>query len=119
MKNEFVPYEQALALKELGFDEECLGVWDNQTKELFLNDTREISVKEIPTIFILAPLYQQAFSYIVNVLIKSKKFKCHSLQIKRDYSLSKYTKESNWCEVEIAYGREDCLKKLIELCKKS
>ena len=25
MKNEFIPYEQALALKELGFDELCFG----------------------------------------------------------------------------------------------
>ena len=25
MENEFIPYEQALALKELGFDEPCLG----------------------------------------------------------------------------------------------
>ena len=25
MKNEFIPYEEALALKEMGFDEPCLG----------------------------------------------------------------------------------------------
>jgi len=28
MKNEFCTYEQSLALKELGFDEHCFGVWD-------------------------------------------------------------------------------------------
>ena len=27
MKNEFIPYEQALALKELGFDEPCLAFY--------------------------------------------------------------------------------------------
>ena len=27
MEKEFIPYEQALALKELGFDEECLAVY--------------------------------------------------------------------------------------------
>jgi hypothetical protein len=25
MKNEFIPYEQSLELKELGFDEPCFG----------------------------------------------------------------------------------------------
>lgn len=27
MKNEFIPYEEALALKELGFDEDCFGYY--------------------------------------------------------------------------------------------
>ena len=33
MEKEFIPYEQALELKELGFDEECLGYYrkDNPT----------------------------------------------------------------------------------------
>ena len=29
MENEFIPYEQALALKELGFDEPCIGYYYN------------------------------------------------------------------------------------------
>ncbi len=33
MKNDFVPYEPSLALKELGFDEPCLA-WFSETKEL-------------------------------------------------------------------------------------
>jgi hypothetical protein len=31
MKNEFIPYEHALELKELGFDEPCLAYWYNET----------------------------------------------------------------------------------------
>ena len=27
MKNEFIPYEQALQLKELGFNEQCFGYY--------------------------------------------------------------------------------------------
>jgi hypothetical protein len=27
MEKEFIPYEQALALKELGFDEKCFATW--------------------------------------------------------------------------------------------
>ena len=36
MEKEFIPYEQALALKELGFEEECLDFYDDN-KELFYN----------------------------------------------------------------------------------
>ena len=31
LEKEFIPYEQALALKELGFDEPCLAYWYNET----------------------------------------------------------------------------------------
>jgi hypothetical protein len=31
MNKEFVPYEESLALKELGFDEPCLAHWYNET----------------------------------------------------------------------------------------
>jgi hypothetical protein len=30
LEKEFVPYEQALALKELGFDEPCFGSWETE-----------------------------------------------------------------------------------------
>jgi len=66
MTKEFIPYEQALALKELGFDEPCFGSW-------------EIDYVEIPTYThcisnfyknsnhpvgkVTAPLYQQAFRW--------------------------------------------------------
>src|SRR6187402_1576414 len=64
MENQFIGYELSLKLKVLGFDQECLGVYDNGSKELLLNDTRELSIKDLPTIFTLAPLYQQAFDFI-------------------------------------------------------
>jgi hypothetical protein len=37
MRNEFVTYEQAVALKELGFDKECLAYWNYHTQELNYN----------------------------------------------------------------------------------
>jgi hypothetical protein len=69
MKNEFIPYEQALALKELGFDEPCFGnyytldgkTWkfvDNRGYD-YLDELYDIGSKFI----ILAPLYQQAFRW--------------------------------------------------------
>jgi hypothetical protein len=69
MNKEFIPYEQALELKELGFYEECLGYyfttngknWEFAIKYDFdiMNQTLDIGNK-----FILkAPLYQQAFRW--------------------------------------------------------
>jgi hypothetical protein len=55
MKNEFIPYESALELKELGFDEPCFG-WFSSDGTL----VKEVTEK---TDFTLAPLYQQAFRW--------------------------------------------------------
>ena len=36
MNKEFIPYEQALALKELGFDEPCFGYYNIKDNDLKL-----------------------------------------------------------------------------------
>jgi hypothetical protein len=59
MNKEFVPYEQALALKELGFDEPSFGLYAPPSKTVFLHHYGLLSAKEQ----ILAPLYQQAFKW--------------------------------------------------------
>jgi len=65
MKNEFVPYEQALALKELGFDDPCLGLWNlnNGKYEVDIIGVCKYS-KELKYREVLAPLYQQAFRWL-------------------------------------------------------
>ena len=62
MKNEFIPYQQALELKELGFDEPCLGKFYYNHLEIGGN-WRNDDFKEDPDIFISAPLYQQSFRW--------------------------------------------------------
>ena len=59
MNKEFIPYEQALELKELGFDEPCFG-WHHSKFHTF-----EIETVNSNTIdsSIYAPLYQQAFRW--------------------------------------------------------
>ena len=52
MNKEFVKYEQALALAELGFDEPCFGYYD-EGGNLY---TEMVEVLK-------APLYQQAFRF--------------------------------------------------------
>jgi hypothetical protein len=67
MKKDFIPYEQALALKELGFDEPCFGGYysnqDNVNLWFFKeakNSDRDERVREG---FATAPTYSQAFRW--------------------------------------------------------
>jgi hypothetical protein len=60
MEKEFVPYELALKLKELGFDEECFSYYDLNNKPNFfgsdnLMDTHCVQVNR--------PTYSQAFRW--------------------------------------------------------
>jgi hypothetical protein len=69
MEKEFIPYEQALDLQELGFDEPCLGrwliitEWEAPTGEirLQLGIEAECYDKNQCT----APLFQQAFGWLL------------------------------------------------------
>ena len=62
MKNEFIPYEEALALKELGFDEKCFSHYYRDG-----DISRKFHLAPITNDCILvecaAPLYQQAFRW--------------------------------------------------------
>lgn len=65
MNREFIPYEQALALKELGFDEPVFGEHQVSpstfgTRLVLLQDEDD---DETYDDFVLAPLYQQAFRW--------------------------------------------------------
>jgi hypothetical protein len=59
MEKEFIPYEQALELKELGFDEQCLACYLADT--LFTSNDIIYNSTDIP--IIKAPLYQQVFRW--------------------------------------------------------
>jgi len=80
MNKEFIPYEQALALKELGFDEPCLNkFYTKPNSKMFSIDEKgrhypiKNTAKKLYTIgeyfvlkddnVIITPLYQQAFRW--------------------------------------------------------
>ena len=84
MNKEFIPYDQALELKELGFNEHCIAyytifqdklifsytaIYDsgNEYIDLVTNDNPSNS-KEFTT----APLYQQAFRWLRNQYITKR-----------------------------------------------
>ena len=58
MNKEFIPYEQALELKELGFDEECISSWLGNDYMVPHRNWQKGNEK-----YISAPLYQQAFRW--------------------------------------------------------
>jgi hypothetical protein len=66
MKNEFIPYEQALELKELGFDEPCFGRYDgrDENKGKIWYEIPNLGKGWIPVKDVLAPLYQQAINFL-------------------------------------------------------
>ena len=66
MNKEFCTYEQALALKELGFDEPCLAGYQFQKATLFSDIPHTLNGnihKNSEGSFTCAPLYQQAFRW--------------------------------------------------------
>jgi hypothetical protein len=97
MEKEFCPYEQSLALKELGFDESCFGYYVNNELRGINLGIEELGGKEPyyqrfgfhtisnhdidnpNKIVVTAPLYQQAFTFF-----REK----HSLQHEIVYDLS-------------------------------
>jgi hypothetical protein len=123
MKKEFIPYEQALALKELGFDELCFGGYysnqDNVNLWFFKeakNSDRDERVREG---FATAPTYSQAFRWfrekyglcLVIKPIDDKKLDLGYNLLKNGLIINAHLTHE---EAELA-----CLKKLIELLTKT
>ena len=129
MQKEFIPYELALELKELGFDEPCLAFYDGkETNQVYYNSVRNGSGDYEPfknnerLKWFGAPLYQQAFRWFREkyqiyswIYIEYKPFKfgyhCFS-NIRRGVGLGKVSEYQTYEEAEL-----ECLKKLIELVK--
>jgi hypothetical protein len=130
MEKEFVSYEQALALKELGFDEPCFGDYykfDNNDIHLDTDDDRHRIItdnKDEVIIEISAPLFQQAFRWfrekhdkygVVNIDLSNNlkdKIFVYMVEDKLGYFIDRSEEYNTYEEAESA-----CLDKLIELVK--
>lgn len=74
INNQFIPYEQALELKELGLDEPCFafyGLSRDDYKTIRLSIFQNLKTDYLSDVHHLdvtcdAPLYQQAFLYLWN-----------------------------------------------------
>jgi predicted GNAT superfamily acetyltransferase len=113
MNKEFIPYEQALDLEELGFDEPCFAIYC--FKELRIGIFSNLSSAYNT---ILAPLYQQAFrwfreKYQIDSWIYPNLNGLYSVSnIRRGVGLGKVSEYQTYEEAELA-----CLIKLIEIVK--
>jgi hypothetical protein len=119
MEKEFVPYELALDLKELGFDEPCFA-WTLPEQENFIISPCEKYGDRYDKM-IQIPLYQQAFRFIrekygYDVSIKKKKFEIEKLEIYGESDPDYYFIDFPFDSYE--ESELECLKKLIEIVKR-
>ena len=113
MEKEFIPHEQALELKELGFKEECSAHFlDVDDLELKWKIYRNLSINTNNCL--QAPLYQQAFRWLLVLVNKDKHFTNKwTISYNEDY----YSLFLGGCNMEVFKAELECLKKLIEIVK--
>ena len=127
MTKEFIPYELALRLKALGFDEPCFGSWWFNPSIHKLNEEELQIIKSyyfgLPEYCILAPTFSQAFRWLrekynlkswIEEYTKNKyiyEIRPHKIT---DYKEGEIYVYATYEEAELA-----CLEKLIELTFKS
>jgi len=68
MKKDFIPYEQALELKEIGFDEECFGCYEpngalDYIENRILKDFPYLAKNSEWQDLVAAPTFSQAFRF--------------------------------------------------------
>ena len=129
MEKEFIPYTEALALKELGFDEPCFGRWIEPT-ELSISapeDDEYCQKQHEFTWTALAPLYQQAFKWfrekhdkygVVNIDLSNNlkdKIFVYMVEDKLGYIIDLESRSEEYNTYEEA--EQACLNKLIEMVK--
>lgn len=128
MEKEFVPYELALELKELGFDEPCLAEID-QIECLQLKGIRKLPRGSMMYDVVEAPLFQQAFRWFrdnkklrgdVQHNDANGSFKFYIWKWNFDNNIGKWQRISNIASYNTYEEAElECLRQLINLTKNS
>ena len=116
MEKEFIPYEQALALKELGFDEFCLGFYNKESKLIITGISK---LRYAPKLW--TPTFSQAFRWfrekyeLMSEIIWMSALPTHNTFSAR---IESSEKTENMLECNTYEEAElECLKKLIEIVK--
>jgi hypothetical protein len=116
MEKEFIPYELALALKELGFDEPCCSMFMKDILKTRCYCQNSEFNEPHQKIFISAPTYSQAFRWF------REKHNLHSY-IEGAYPWFRYyinSDDDTWegfKHLKFEEAELECLKKLIEISK--
>lgn len=122
MEKEFVSYTQALALKELGFDEPCLAYFDAE-KVFKFPGTTMYNRNFLGLFTVTTPLYQQAFRWFRKkhslrfsiIDDHSENEKPYSFTSDHEYFYDTGT-GNDWFKT-YEEAESACLDKLIEICK--
>jgi len=120
MNKEFIPQEQALALKQLGFDEPCFTwYWD----DIGLFSRLEYDNHNKREHIFSAPTFQQAFRWfrekygLEGVMQQAKDFTWYRWEISQ-YNEDGKKYVADWYEYKTYEEAElECIKKLIEIVK--
>ena len=128
MEKEIIPYEHALALKELGFNIGCYERYYNQELEIDRGEWNGFDIEHI----ISAPTFSQAFRWFrekynlkgfIGFRPNVKQFDCHVYDMSlsgteyvKQRTLEEFNKDPKVGTYEEA--ELECLKKLIEIVKK-
>lgn len=113
MEKEFVPYELALRVKAIGFDEPCIGVYYGDEDDIqFVLDVRETQyyAQKGYKNGMLAPTYLQAFKWIMQ-FPPLNKWACNIAV----YSDGTYSIKDGKYAVHEYLSSEECLDKLLEI----
>jgi hypothetical protein len=119
IEKEFVPYEQSLALKELGFDEPFSPFDTFYYRNGYLCEANKNAVESFNSFndeVVLAPLYQQAFRFLrenrhLKFFIKEDDFR----ESVYEYGIKEVINITGFKTYEQA--ELECLKELIEIVK--
>jgi hypothetical protein len=125
MDREFVTYEQALALKELGFDEPCFFAFDNcstpmRCSDLRTNEQKFYGVNYNSSTYTSQPTYSQAFRFfrekygILSYIEASPNNTFDYVTVSDDFEEKDYD-DGPFKTYEEA--EQSCLNKLIEMVK--
>ena len=125
MEKQFVPYEQALDLKELGFDEPCFGYFQENKIKVIIDNSGLITNSNFSKIFsedrfrLVTPLYQQAFRWFRDkhslqheIVYDMSNDLTHNVYVYTVFGTDRSEEYKTYEEAEL-----DCLKKLIEIVK--
>lgn len=119
MKKEFVPFELALKLKQLGFDEPCLAYWDDD--KVFNLNEEYLKGTDMDSTWLTAPTFSQAFRWFRNqgffVSFSTHDYNIHDFYIKWSMPESTTLSESILSDAYDTYEETElvCLEKLIEI----
>jgi hypothetical protein len=110
LQKEFVPYELALRMKQLGFDEPCFKVVEGGPTDIFPYEKLDV------------PIYQQAFRWF-----RDEHGMSGSIQIEHDaYQWSIFEEgetsglaSDNWDGTDYEEAELACLEKLIEIVEQN